>query len=271
MSYVCPEIVKKSYESLIAKESKGKKHGERTSAMLLFFAFDTLVRQRKEEILSFDAETDEGKLNRRLFEAAYTGFAELTKGQQIIEFGTYASVAKSVPMRIASNFYSVALKKASVMSHKSAYPSRPPTPLLDLGRDIESGKWNVAKHPMWQSNLGNFFLGMKSRTPYTDMALFLLRNTEFNPNESNKVKQMKEALGQIFTQELVEIFGKRLGYENSINQISELKFVSESRKFKYEVESSHDEAYLNQLTKKELIEIILKSKIVVNLGEKNES
>ena len=83
--------------------------------------------------------------------------------------------------RISSNFYTVPLKRASEQTEPFHYPKRP-APLMSLGKAATGVKWGISRHKQWAQNLPGFFSEITGSTYFTDLAVFVFRDSRI-PDE----------------------------------------------------------------------------------------
>jgi hypothetical protein len=198
------ELIKSSFERLRQPDPEGRKTGlERTSALMYFLSFAAAFKDSNG--VSLDPETATGQTNRVVMGNEYSRLVTLsTKGQDdvwsVFDLGRITKGGSSPEKRISSNFLTVPLKKASQRNAPTDYPSRP-APLLLLGPALRSSSWGVAMHPRWTSNLPLFISERVSRTPFTDLCIFALRDKDFTPADT---------VGETLSQLLPERFGSEL-------------------------------------------------------------
>lgn len=172
------EVVRGSFGRLRMNLVEGKIGVERTSALFYFLAFD--ASHKSQTPLSFDPDTIVGRQNREAFSTEYCKLATLKTlgcGKFLCteDLGLVTQNGTSPVKRVSSNFLTVPVKKGSQRTLPLDYPKRP-LPLLVLGPGLVSSKWGVGAHPDWQVNLHKFLSEKITRTPFTDLAVFVLRD-----------------------------------------------------------------------------------------------
>jgi len=188
--YISSEIIKTSLSRLKSNTEGGKSHQEKTSSLMYFLAFDALAKKKSKTLIEFPPK-DFARKEMALEYAKLVILNKDTDGnmQQIVELGLIEINGKQPEKRISSNFYTVPLKNASVVSGGDNYPNRP-APILRLGNVGDKVKWGITYHPSWKTNIPKFFSEIKSTTPFTDLAIFVCRNDSFAKN----IAKWEEAL-----------------------------------------------------------------------------
>jgi hypothetical protein len=180
MSFLSTELVSKCFQRLSARERGGKKHLERTSALLYFLAFDATCKFFEVDALDFTPETLIGKNHRRQFELEFVRLAVLERNQdqlkQVTEFGKIDINGTIPEQRISSNFFSVPVKKASTRTDAALYPNRPKAPVLSMGVFATGKPWGVTLYEKWQTNLPKLLSEIRYSTPNIDLAIFAVRD-----------------------------------------------------------------------------------------------
>jgi len=181
--YFSAEQVSTSFKRLASRKNGGKTPMERTSALMYFLAFDAVSKAKGVSPLEFDPDKTEGRINRKAIELEFTKLVLLNKspGQivQVSELGKIDHEGKDPEKRISSNFLTVPLKRASEYTTPYSYPKRPATPLMKLGNAATGLKWGIDYFDDWSSNLLILLLDIKQSTPFTDLAVFIFRDSYF--------------------------------------------------------------------------------------------
>lgn len=217
--YLDQNLVKLSFDRLICNSQVGKSHLERTSCLMYFLAFDAVCAKVKDSLVDFDGDKELGLINRRLMDSEFTKLILLESSAdvytQVVELGKIEKLGKSPAMRIASNFYSVPLKNAANSSEEYAYPKRPKNPIFKMGNQATGFKWGIAKHPEWKNNLPVLLQLAKSSTPFTDLAIYVLRNNVFSSDAMNceYYDILSDAIKLRFTFELAEYWSEKIKNE----------------------------------------------------------
>jgi hypothetical protein len=174
-------LIQSSFAKLRQSIVEGKTGIERTSALMYFLAYDCTARNHYP--LSLNPDTAVGKQNRDALTREYCKLVTvrvLGLGQlwSVSDLGLVTLNGTDPAKRISSNFLTVPLKKASQGTSPMNYPNRP-KPLLRLGNGLGVGNWGIASHPHWNKNLPIFLSGRITKWPFTDLAIFVLRDSEF--------------------------------------------------------------------------------------------
>ncbi len=267
--YISPEIVKNSFKRLafVQKSEGDTKTGlERTSSLMYFFAFDIVSKRHKNDIVDIDTNSFDGKTSRDEFILEYTKLVVLKnspsgKPRHVACLGEVQVGGKRPEGKIRSNFLSVPVDKASIAEKVYEYPRRP-IPLLLLGPAATGKKYGMMHHPKFEQNLSKFLSEFKSRTPYTDLAIFLCRNDQIEiADGSDGMKVLFEAIKNKFTDRLSSYLIAKIESEKlfSSGKIDWNNFVSESFcDILSESTFSSRKEELQSMSKTELIELVLK-------------
>ena len=260
--FLSPDLILESFNRLSARESDGKKHLERTSALLYFLAFDATCKHFDVEFLDFAPETSQGKNHRRQFELEFSRLVVLKNTpdslKQVIELGKINSNGTIPEQRVSSNFFSVPVKKASNGSNPYFYPNRQKAPVFSMGKSATGVHWGVARFEQWQSNFPKLLLGAKSSTPSIDLSLFVIRDHPVRQEAEDIFSVILELLRKKFTVELCEYFSARFEEEkifaNHLNSV----FSTHHKAFvdNY-VEEFTEENYYKSMKKEDLIQRVI--------------
>ena len=207
--YFTEEQVSVSFKRLASrKRTDGKKtktHLERTSVLMCFLAFDARCKNVSLARLDMNPDKAEGKGNR---EAIALEFAKLVlldptprKMLQVLELGKVSGGGKDPAERLSSNFLTVPLKKATEQSGAFFYPRRPPsTPIIKLGQTATGLKWGMEYHQDWPTSLPKLLSEVKDSTPFTDLAIFVMRDTRLAG--SDYIEALSGAISARFSEQL---------------------------------------------------------------------
>lgn len=183
--YLAPALVSKSFERLREIVPEPKAGQEVTSAIFYLLSFE---RARETlgsgTTLSLDPCTLEGRRVRILMRDEFSKLSVLCSHPvpgifvNAPDLGAYACERKSPDKRIGSNFFTVPVKKASQSASPIDYPNRKHGPLLLLGPLRADSKWCIKRHPEWLATLRQMLAERSTRTPFTDLAVFIFRNSK---------------------------------------------------------------------------------------------
>lgn len=213
--FVHSRLVSEAFQRL-RFSGAGKTGMERTSGLVYFLAFDALSKKESADVLDFSPTSKNGKQNRDRFAefcAQWLSVAQDVEGlaSSVDDFGHVSLGGKSVTTKVSSNFFTVPLKRASEVKNPQRYPRRP-SPLLMLGEQKGKEYWGVSKHADWKENVDAFLQGRASTTPWSDMAVVLLRKEKLT---GTKLKEsLKKALRRIFTDELADYWSGKIDAES---------------------------------------------------------
>jgi hypothetical protein len=225
-SYLSNQLVEISFQRLSPKSS-GKTPLERTSALAYFLAFDAASKRLGKRPLDLNPNKTEGKNCRDAVEIEYAQLVQLHNGKsggnrQVVILGKIQNGGITAGKRISSNFFTVPLKKASQSSKPYLYPNRP-APVLKMGQQSTGTPWGMEKNEEWETNLPKLLMDLKSNSPFTDLAIFVLRDAEFR-NPSDLKKELAEGLKRRFTEELSRFWIKLIGKEGVFFKFSGAPF-----------------------------------------------
>jgi len=214
-SYFSRDLIRNSFLSL-KETAAGKKTGtECTTAVFLFLAFDALLKHSglKEPV---DLDPVEGKQNRAYIAGQFSCFSTVQYDNgnipwQVITLGQVCQHKAAAEKRIGSNFLTTRLKLSTHGGEVFVYPKRP-KPLFHMGKAATGKAWGLQRHPDWKTNLPELFHHRESRTPFRDLAIFLLRDKPLT-EEEKLADALKNALSGRFTDQLCSMFHSRITWE----------------------------------------------------------
>lgn len=218
--YLPEALISESFKRLSSRDGKPKAHLERTSAILYFLTLDAASQSLSKEILVLDPKTTEGKNNRRSMELEFRRLI-LLKAQHdeftiVKELGKIYKDIDPPEKRISSNFLTVSLKKASTSGELTTYPKRPKFPVLGLGSTATGYKWGLTHHPDWAKNFPHLVSGCRSNTPHLDLAVFCLRDSEFNNDTQDVFMALDQGLNKKYSPQLAKYFSSKIKHERKI-------------------------------------------------------
>jgi len=177
--YLSDDLVETAFKRLSLKEEGGKVGVERTSALMYFLAYDAIAKKLQKRSFNLDPNNAEGLNNRKEMELEFERCVLLSRDKngrirQVKELGKIEKGGTPPGKRISSNFLTVPLKKASQSSDRSFYPKRP-APVLEMGLASTGLPWGITAYENWNDNFPLLLSDVKSRSPFTDLAIFLFR------------------------------------------------------------------------------------------------
>lgn len=216
MRYLKEKITREAFLRLRQSEPGGKTGLERTSALMYFLAFDALLKRTSiTPPVDLDPDVSNGKNNRDVLTREFARLVQIKNGQEQKHVPNLGEVETggSPEKRFSANFLTVPLKAATISAAMYDYPSRPKNPLLILGPKATGLKWGIDRHPDWKSNLPVFLQGRKTKTPFHDLACFVLRQRGFESNAVALQEGLLDGLAEIFTPELCAFWKNQLSLE----------------------------------------------------------
>jgi hypothetical protein len=257
--YFSSEQVSISFKRLSSRKSEGKTHMERTSALMYFLAFDAVCKSQGGGTVNFDPDKTDGKNNRKSIELEFTKLVLLSNEQnkivQVTELGKIDRESKHPEKRISSNFLTVPLKKASDNSTPYSYPKRPATPLMSLGQAATGQKWGIDHFNGWRTNMPIFLSDVKQSSPFTDLAIFIFRDTLFDIVSTNYISAFISVIGKRFTNELTEFWIERIEKEKLFAKHVRLPSANEHEPFGKH-DSTEEEPTIERFARKQLTDHI---------------
>lgn len=218
MRYLNNNLIHDSFLRLRQVEVGGKKGLERTSAIVCFLALDALLKRTAARLpIDLDPEDSIGKNNRDILAREVTKLVQIkivdSQPCHVINLGEITLGGTTPEKRFSANFLTVALKKGTTMDTSVySYPNRP-KPLLILGTKATGLTWGIDRHPDWKENLPLFLGERQTKTPFHDLACFVLRQRGFVSEATSLQEGIMDGLAEIFTPELCEYWRTKLSFE----------------------------------------------------------
>lgn len=221
MKYLNEKLVQDAFLRLRQTRTGGKTGLERTSALMCFLAFDALLKRTGiTPPVDMDPEVGNGKTNREVLTREFVRLVQLRNGTEpyhVLNLGEVTVGGNAPEKRFSSNFLTTGMKKATTSQNIFEYPSRP-CPLIVLGPKATKLTWGMNRHPDWKENLSTFLQGRKSKTPFHDLACFILRQRGFVSEATNLQDGLMDGLAEIFTSELCAFWKTQLSLEKVYTQ-----------------------------------------------------
>jgi len=230
--YLHDTLLRSSFDRLASRSAKGKRPLERTSALMYFLAMDAAAKKLNATPLDLNFQSNDGKQHRDTMQLEFCRLVRLHKSasgklRQILKLGHVTTGGNEPEKRISSNFYTTPVKKASQTSKKIGYPNRPAS-LLTLGQGLTGLPWGVGYHPNWETNLPQFFTDFKSNVPFTDLAIFVLRDYVFPEDATDLRSELGAALALRFSASLTDCWVGKMNSEKRFFRDGEPHFQAEA-------------------------------------------
>ncbi len=229
--YLSPALVLQSFERLREIVPEPKAGQEVTSAIFYLLSFERARHERGcESVLCLDPTTPEGARVRMLMRDEFSKLSVLCEHPMpgvfvnAPDLGSHACERKSPDKRIGSNFFTVPLKKASQGAAPLDYPNRKHGPLLVLGPLRADSNWCIRRHPDWLETLRQMLAERNSRTPFTDLAIFMFRTTKC-PYSSDLSESLGELVRSQFCPDFAEDFCSQLMSERQRLSVKDEPFT----------------------------------------------
>ena len=215
--YLSQELVCKSFERLSSRNTTGKTHMERTSALMYFLSVDAAFKHVGGSSLDLNPESLDGKNNRKQVELEFVRLVLVGNShggvRQVTELGKIDEAGTHPEKRISSNFLTVPLKKASNQATPFYYPSRPKCPLFKMGLAATGKQWGLSFHDDWMSNFLAIQTTIKGSTPSLDLAVFVCRDCAIDDGVADIFTALEEQLEKRFTKNLADFWIQRIEKE----------------------------------------------------------
>jgi hypothetical protein len=261
--YFSEEQVSISFERLASRKrtvgKKTKTHLERTSVLMCFLAFDARCKGVNLARLDMNPDKPNGKSNR---EAVALEFAKLVlldsahrNIRQVLELGKVSGGGKDPAVRLSSNFLTVPLKKATEQTGEFFYPRRPPSaPMIRLGQTATGLKWGMEYHQDWPTSLPKLLSEVKESTPFTDLAIFVMRDTRLSGKDY--LEALSNAIAARFSDQLAKFWVEKIKKEKIlVRHILANPFSSTHQAFARSTQIASTNRY-DDMTRGELLDYI---------------
>lgn len=233
--YLSQELVCKSFERLHSRNTTGKTHMERTSALMYFLSVDAAFKHFGVSNLDLNPESLEGKNSRKQVELEFTRLVLVGNSpdgvRQVTELGKIDEAGTHPEKRISSNFLTVPLKKASNQATPFYYPSRPKFPLFKMGLAATGKQWGISFHDNWMSNFLAILTTIKGSTPSLDLAVFVCRDSAIDDGAVDISSALEEQLKKRFTKDLAVFWIQRIEKEKVLVRRAEVPFADHHAPF----------------------------------------
>jgi hypothetical protein len=233
--YLSQELVCKSFGRLSSRNTTGKTHMERTSALMYFLSVDAAFKHFRVSSLDLNPDSLEGKNSRKQVELEFTRLVLVGNSRgvirQVTELGKIEDAGTQPEKRISSNFLTVPLKKASNHTTPFYYPSRPKHPLFKMGFAATGRQWGVSFHDNWMSNFLAILTTIKGSTPSLDLAVFVCRDCAIDDGAADIYTALEEQLKKRFTGNLADFWIQRIEKEKVMARGVEASFADHHAPF----------------------------------------
>lgn len=228
--YLRDALVAESFLRLGPTNQVGKGHKERTSALMYFFACCAAFEKHGCP-LDLNPDTTPGLRNRRTVEIEYTRVVTVSpvtfgKAVYVNTLGKVATSTIFPEKAISSNFFTVPLKNASRTSTVFEYPKRP-APILSMGEAATGMPWGLDLHQDWKANLPRFSADAVGSTPFTDLAVFVLRD-EANENVGSLIDWASSRIASKFGSKVGSYWEAKLTMEKVLARHTENAFQEQA-------------------------------------------
>ena len=221
--YFSEEQISLSFKRLASRKqadgNKTKTHLERTSVLMCFLAFDARCKSLRTNRLDMNPDRPEGKANRDGIALEFSKLVLLDNSPQkllqVLELGKVSGGGKNPADRLSSNFLTVPLKKATEQQGDFFYPKRPPSsPMIKLGLTATGLKWGMEYHSDWPTSFPKLLSEIKESTPFTDLAIFIMRDTSLNGKDY--IEALSESLYARFSEKLATFWNEKIKKEKML-------------------------------------------------------
>ncbi|MGE0108189.1 MAG: hypothetical protein AB7S81_00255 [Bdellovibrionales bacterium] len=146
--------------------------------------------------------------------------------RQVLVLGKIETGGTSPEKRISSNFFTVPLKKASQSSKTYYYPNRP-APVMKMGNVSTGSQWGMDYYDEWKKNLPKLLSETKSNTPFTDLAVFILRNDSFDESDACLREVLSKKIALRFSEPLAVFWIRQMEAEKVFLKHANAPFQNE--------------------------------------------
>lgn len=270
--YLAREQVALSLRRLASRKSstekKSKTHKERTSILMYFLAFDAVCKAKNCSLLDLNPKKITGQENRKSLELEFAKLVLIkdTLGckVQVLELGKIEESDKSPETRMSSNFLTVPLKKASEQSTPFHYPRRPNAPVIRMGSAATGHKWGIDYHPEWKTNIGTLLHEVKESTPFTDLAVFTQRDSQFSTNDFTEA--ISTAIKKRYTRALADLWLKKIKQEQIFAKHISASPLTKKYQHLYQPKASLGENNYASMTKDDLMILVSRYKTLLEIN-----
>ncbi|MBL8714276.1 MAG: hypothetical protein JNM12_15400 [Alphaproteobacteria bacterium] len=215
--FLSDTIVENAFNRLGSSKKSGKGALEKTSVLMYFLSFDAASKKLGKEILDLNVRTADGKYSREVMEIEFVRLVKLRDAQNgkirnVSELGKIDIGGKTPGQRMASNFLSVPLKNAAESKKEYTYPSRPAAPVFKMGPTATGKSWGLTYADDWNANLGKLLSECRSNTRYTDLAIFVCRDCEFEGRAELR-NELSLRIGERFSAKLADYWTRQMEAE----------------------------------------------------------
>jgi len=188
---------------------------------MCFLAFDARCKVMGLARLDLNPDTPDGKANREGIAREFSRLVLLdpqpTKRKQVLELGKISGAGKDPAERLSSNFLTVPLKKATEHTGPFIYPRRPAcAPMIKLGQAATGLRWGMEYHEKWETSLPRLLTEVKESTPFTDLAVFVLRDTLVTGD--GYIQALKSGIASRFSPSLASFWNGRIAKEGVLSK-----------------------------------------------------
>lgn len=217
--YLSHTLVLESFKRLrtnAVNGKRGKTPMERTSSLMIMLAADAVAKKLGVETLNLDFAKPDGKQTRLELGLQYSKFVTVSNSsdnacQSVYELGFVKIGGKNPEQRMSSNFMTTQLVDATKSETPYEYPHRP-APLLYLGKAATGMRYGIQLHPKWQDGIALHLADVASNTPFSDLAMFCMRFTDF-PQKQTITETLCAMLHETFSKEVADFWMNKVSVE----------------------------------------------------------
>ncbi len=130
--------------------------------------------------------------------------------------------------------------------------------MIKLGQAATGLKWGIEYHQDWPVNLPKLLSEIKESTPFTDLAIFIMRDAQLRENVKNYIDALSVAIKERFSPQLAQFWIQRIEKEKVVaRHILENPFSSVHQAFAEPAQGVSPPNQLDFLGKEELIGYIV--------------
>lgn len=212
--YIHSTVVKDAFLRLKTNNTTaGKRSLERTSSLMVFLAYASMAKKYNREIIDVNFDDPEGQKIRTDLSLEFDRLLRVASQKSIVELGVVTFGGKGPRERLSSNFLTTHIPSARQQSGAFLYPKRPQPPILVLGKDGTGLTNGIKKSSTWSAGLEAHLADVQSRTPFSDLAIFVLRGKAVVGCGDCIQDVLASELKKLYPAEVAEFWAKKIKAE----------------------------------------------------------
>lgn len=257
--YIQPTLVKDAFLRLKTNTTAGKRSLERTSSLMVFLSYAAMAKKYDREIIDVDFDNAEGEKIRTELSLEFDRLLGVASQKSIVELGAVTFGGKNPRERLSSNFLTTHIPAARKQAGAFLYPKRPQPPVLVLGKGGTGLTNGIKKNQDWSAGLEAHLTDVQSRTPFSDLAIFVLRGKAVEDCGKCIQDVLASELKKLYPADVAEFWRMKMKAERPFAKYYPISdYLSESyNDMLAGLTSPTRRAELNSMSKHDLVELIL--------------